>query len=167
MTPTYSYFEKSSGVLLFFSNPNYDVHTVATNLVAQPPTVTVTYPNGGEILNGTKTITWDAFDINDDTLTFDIHYWDGSTWTSLATGHATTSLSWDTTTVANGADYRIRVTVHDGIFTEVDESNAVFTIDNPVITPPPPPIPGFPLAAIGLGIVVALSLGVIYRRRKR
>ncbi|MFX0077937.1 MAG: Loki-CTERM sorting domain-containing protein [Candidatus Hermodarchaeota archaeon] len=166
MTPSYSYFEKSSGVLLFFSNPSYDVHTTATNLVVQPPTVTVTYPNGGEILNGTKTITWDAFDINDDALTFDIHYWDGSTWIALAMGHTTTSLAWDTTTVPNGADYRIRVTVHDGLFTEVDESNAIFTIDNPVILPPPP-IPGFPIEAIVLGAIIALSIGIIYRRRKR
>lgn len=166
MTPTYGYFEKASGVLLFFSNPSYDVHTAATNLVAQPPTVTVTYPNGGETLNGSIIITWDAFDINGDTLTFDIDYWDGSTWTALASGHTTTSLSWDTTTVPNGNNYRIRVTVNDGTFTEVDESDAVFTIDNPIILPPPP-IPGFPIVAIALGTIIALSLGILYRRRKQ
>ncbi|MFX1405021.1 MAG: hypothetical protein ACFE9D_11240, partial [Promethearchaeota archaeon] len=33
--------------------------------------------------------------------------------------------------------------------------------------PPPPPIPGFPVAAIALGTIIALSGGILYRRRKR
>ncbi|MFW9831415.1 MAG: hypothetical protein ACFFD8_06540 [Candidatus Thorarchaeota archaeon] len=162
---SFSLFDKASGVILFTSNPVYDLHTTATNLVVQPPTVTVTYPNGGETLNASIIITWDAFDINGDTLTFDIDYWDGSTWTALSIGHTTTSFSWDTTTVPNGNNYRISVTVYDGTFTEVDESDAVFTIDNPIILPPP--IPGFPIAAIALGTIIALSLGILYRRRNR
>lgn len=32
---------------------------------------------------------------------------------------------------------------------------------------PPPPIPGFPIGAIVLGVVLALGIGVVYRRRKR
>jgi hypothetical protein len=33
--------------------------------------------------------------------------------------------------------------------------------------PPPPPIPGFPIEAIIIGALFALSFGVLYRRRKR
>ena len=32
---------------------------------------------------------------------------------------------------------------------------------------PQPPIPGFPIEAIALGAIGALTLGVLYRRRKR
>ena len=34
-------------------------------------------------------------------------------------------------------------------------------------TPPPPPIPGFPLEAIALGTLIALSIRLIFRRRRR
>ena len=137
-TPSYSYFEKESGVLLFFSTPNYDVHTVASNLIPQPPELAVMYPNGGETLNSTITITWAVFDPNDDALTYDVDFWDGSSWNSLAIGLTTPSYLWDTTSVPNGADYRIRVTAYDGTFVTVDESNSVFTIDNPLLAPPLP-----------------------------
>lgn len=153
-TPSYSYFEKESGVLLFFSNPSYDVYTVASNLIPQPPELAVMYPNGGETLNSTVTITWAVFDPNNDALTFDLDFWNGSSWNSLATG-LTTSYLWDTTSVPNGADYRIRVTAYDGRFVTVDESNGIFTIDNPLLVPP------LPWLWIGVVIVIIVIVVVL------
>lgn len=48
-----------------------------------------------------------------------------------------------------------------------------FTGDIEAVTPPtppptlPPPIPGFPIVAIAIGSILALSASIIYRRRKR
>ncbi|MFX0061769.1 MAG: hypothetical protein ACFFC7_06240, partial [Candidatus Hermodarchaeota archaeon] len=135
--PAYAYVEKTSGVLLYFSNPgNYNVTTVVSSLVPQPPTVMVTSPNGGENLIGDVTVTWDAMDVNQkDVLTYDLDYWDGSSWVSITTGLTATTYDWDTTGLESD-DYKVRVTVTDGRYTEEDESDAVFTIDNngPTIT---------------------------------
>ena len=161
--PTYSYFEKSSGVLLFFSNIFYDVHTAASNLIPQPPGVTVTYPNGGETLNTTITITWDAFDPNSDALTFDLDYWDGGAWVSLATGLTTPSYLWDTTTVPNGVDYRVRVTVYDGTWTAVDESDAVFAIENLIL----PPLPWWWWIAVLAVVIIIVIVVLVYLFMKR
>ncbi|MFX0062997.1 MAG: CARDB domain-containing protein, partial [Candidatus Hermodarchaeota archaeon] len=97
------------------------------------PTVTVTYPNGGETLSGTVTITWTASDPDSDFLTFDIYCWnwDESTWDEIVVGHSTTSYEWDTTTVSDGEYHKIRVVASDGELTGEDTSDAVFTIDNP------------------------------------
>jgi hypothetical protein len=162
---THSYFEKSSGVLLYSTNLDYDVTTVATNLVPQPPIVIVTYPNGGETVNHTITITWNAIDPNDDTMTFDVDFWDGSMWTSLVSGLTTTSYLWDTTTVPNGANYRVRLTAHDGIFTTEDESNAVFTIDNPPLLPIP--LPWWWWIAALVVVIIIVVIIVIYLLMKR
>ncbi|MCK4567487.1 MAG: hypothetical protein KAU48_09285, partial [Candidatus Thorarchaeota archaeon] len=63
------------------------------------PTVTVTFPNGGEVLNGTELVTWDASDLEGDPLTFDVLYSNnsGSDWTSLATGLTILEYGWNTT----------------------------------------------------------------------
>jgi hypothetical protein len=37
----------------------------------------------------------------------------------------------------------------------------------PITTPPPPPIPGFPIEAIALGAIIALGLGLLYRRERQ
>ncbi len=132
--------------------------------VPQPPSVTVTYPNGGETLSATITITWDAFDPNDDTLTFDLDYWNGTSWVSLAIGYSTTSYLWDTTTVPNGADYRVRVTVDDGTWTTTDESDAVFAIQN-IISLPPLPWWWWIVGLAVIIIIVIILICLLMRRR--
>jgi hypothetical protein len=108
------------------------------------PTVSVTSPNGGEWWSGMETITWSANDPDNDgdndpstpySLKFDIFYSDnsGSTWTQLANDITINNLSWDTTTVADGDRYRIRVVAKDGNIkgiTRTDNSDADFHIDN-------------------------------------
>jgi hypothetical protein len=94
------------------------------------PIVTVTYPNGGETLNGTVTITWDASDLDGGSLTYSVYYWDGSDWIELVSGWTTTSYEWDTTTVSDGEFYKLRAVASDGILTGEDESDESFTVDN-------------------------------------
>ncbi|MFX1284643.1 MAG: Ig-like domain-containing protein [Promethearchaeota archaeon] len=113
-----------------------DNEILASNIIEwltaeQLPTVSLTYPNGGEMLSGTITISWTASDPDGDSLTSDLFYWNGSNWIELIMGLTSTSYDWDTMTVPDGANYKIRVIVNDGRLSEQDESDAVFTIDNP------------------------------------
>jgi thermitase len=94
------------------------------------PVVTVTYPNGGEVLSGTITVTWDASDLDGDSLTYSIYYWNGSAWIELTSGWTTTSYDWDTTTISDGEFYRLRVIANDGDLIGEDESDGSFIVDN-------------------------------------
>ncbi len=108
------------------------------------PSVTVTSPNGGEWVTGTHTITWSASDPDGDgdndpstpyDLLFDVYYSDnsGATWNQIGSDVSSTNLDWDTTAVADGDDYRVRVVAKDGNIkghTDVDISNSDFHVDN-------------------------------------
>ena len=97
-----------------------------------PPTVSLTYPNGGESVNGTITITWTASDDFDDALDIDIEYSDdaGDSWNTLATNVENDgSYDWDLTTLEEGDEYLVRITATDnaGLSTN-DTSASTFTI---------------------------------------
>ena len=92
---------------------------------ANPPTVTVTSPNGGETLNGaTATFTWTAADLDGNSLTYAIDYSSdaGVTWSSVVSGWASTSYIADLQTFAGGSQSLIRVTATDGFISTADQS---------------------------------------------
>ncbi len=97
------------------------------------PDVTVSYPNGGETLSGVVTIQWSATD-DSSVAKADVYYSDdgGKTWHFIGST-TTNSIQWDTTTVANGNNYLIRVIVYDDSgLSAYDISDGPFTIDNGV-----------------------------------
>ncbi len=143
-------------------------HWLSVNYV---PTVTVTFPNGGEVLNGTELVTWDASDLDENTLTFDVLYSSnsGSVWTSLATGLTIPEYEWNTTLLDDGSEYLIRVIVSDGEFTADDDSNSVFEIDNVPETTTGNGIGGWDITTIIIIIVVAgvvIIIIIIIKRKK-
>lgn len=106
----------------------------ATNL---PPTVTVLYPNGGEVVNETITIKATANDPDGTITNVEFLYSsdNGTNWTSLAnrTMHLFEEYryNWDTTTVSNGAEYLIKaIATDDNGATASDVSNTSFEIVN-------------------------------------
>ena len=109
-----------------------DGHTLASRSAsANPPTVHVESPNGGEIwATGTQTITWQAQDLDSDTLYFLLQASgdDGQTWTTLAADVTGRSFSFDTALLPGGNKIRIRVVATDGLRTTWDESDAAFTV---------------------------------------
>ena len=111
---------------------------------AAPPTVTVTSPNGGEVVAGeTLTVTWTASDPDGDPLAANIQYSPdgGASWVMLAQSVTGTSAAISTTNTPAGTAALIRVWVSDGLHSAADASDAAFTIPNRAptleITSPP------------------------------
>jgi len=103
--------------------------TVTFTVDTVPPTVQVTFPNGGEILGiGTNyTITWEASDLNP--LTYSVAYTrdGGINWIPLALDLRENSYVWNTSQLQSGSSYLVKVTANDGINTGEDISNSMFT----------------------------------------
>jgi hypothetical protein len=143
------------------------VNTMDWLTANRAPIVHVDAPNGGETLNGTITISWtmDDFDFDDLFVEVFVSPDDGGSWLPIATGLTNTSIQWNTATVYNGDQYRIRVVVEDGQVMSEDISDNTFTISNPIV----PFLPPILLWLIGLIviiiIVVIIFLLLILRRR--
>ncbi|MFX1577312.1 MAG: fibronectin type III domain-containing protein [Promethearchaeota archaeon] len=136
----------------------------------RPPIVTLNYPNGGETVNNTITITWTAFDPNKDPiLGYDLLYSNdsGASWYPFVIGIMGTSFVWNTTEVPNGNNYLIRVAAFDYELVGIDDSDAVFTIDNPTPLPLLPPLPWWwwIVVLIVIIIVVVIIVYLLFRRR--
>jgi len=105
---------------------------------ADHPDVTVSYPNGGEVLStGPVTITWSATPYGTSIANQTIYYSDnaGQSWEYLASaGPSATTYDWDISTFPNGNKYMIKVVAEDdGVPSLIgsDESDGTFTIVRP------------------------------------
>jgi cytochrome c peroxidase len=101
---------------------------------ANAPTVTVTTPNGGETIKNDAeklTITWNANDVDGDTLTYAIDYSldAGNNWKSLVSGYDQKSIEIDVALLAGTSQAKFRVTADDSFNSGSDESDAVFTVE--------------------------------------
>ncbi len=104
---------------------------------ANPPNVTVTSPNGGEVLGGnTITVTWTATDPDNDPLTFNVQYSpdNGASWEMVAQDIVGNSIGLDAANIvrSGGAQGLFRVWASDGIHTANDTSDRPFTVPNRV-----------------------------------
>ncbi len=98
-----------------------------------PPTVSLDYPTGGEVVSGDVNIQWTANDSDGDTLSVDLYYSrdGGNTWNVIATGEADDgSYAWDTTGLQDGIDYMVKVVVTDPIPQNDSDVSGFFSIDN-------------------------------------
>jgi len=98
---------------------------------ANPPMVSVTYPNSGEnwSATGSYTITWDASDSDGNTLSFNVYYSsDGIHWLPLAIEIPDTQLTVDASELPGSNNAFIRVAVSDGVNTSSDESDVSFAV---------------------------------------
>ncbi|MGY5854208.1 MAG: hypothetical protein RTU92_11620 [Candidatus Thorarchaeota archaeon] len=117
-----------------YDDNNLDYRFVSVRSEIDAPHVSVTYPNGGELVNGTIYITWTADDPNPtETLIFDIYYGDGTDWTLINHSIDYQFVVWDTTYVPNG-QYKVMVNASDGFFVTGDISDDFFTVENLVTT---------------------------------
>jgi len=107
--------------------------TISSN----PPTVNLTFPNGGEVLEtGTNyTMTWEASDPDEDSLTYSLAYSrdGGENWIPIALDLNQTKYTWDTSNLHRGDSYLVKVIATDGVNTAEDASNSTFTFLAPEI----------------------------------
>jgi|GEM_PF-998788 len=111
---------------------------------ASAPTITLTAPNGGEVLAGDfVTVTWAAADPDSDPLVVNIDYSadGGTTWTLVAMGVSGNVLAISRTNVPCSEQGLFRAWVSDGMHTARDTSDAPFTVANraphvTIIAPP-------------------------------
>jgi parallel beta-helix repeat protein len=95
-------------------------------------------PNGDETLKGSIQINWnEADDSLNHTVTYSIYFSfdNGFTWFELATSHTFLTFTWNTTSVADGSNYLIKINAIciEGLVAE-DISDGIFTIQNFVTT---------------------------------
>jgi hypothetical protein len=85
------------------------------NLGNAAPVVSIDYPVGTEVVTGNLQIDWTASDPDDDTIEISIDYRKGSgSWTSIVSDIPNSgSYIWDTTTVDDGSNYRLKVSAKD------------------------------------------------------
>jgi len=130
---------------------HYQVNVDATN-----PTVTITSPTTGSFVSTTFDLLWTITETGSGYSTADI-YVNTSLFTTISA-----PLSNTTITDLIPGTHVINVTVFD--VSGLSGSHQITVIVLPLL---PPGIPGFPFEAIALGAILAVSLGVLYRRRRR
>ena len=97
------------------------------------PVVRNLYPGGGQTFNGQKNIYWIAEDPDGDTLIIDIDISadNGSKWDAFAHGLPNSGVyDWDTMTMKDGDEYKIRITASDDETSGIATSHSPFTIFN-------------------------------------
>jgi hypothetical protein len=96
------------------------------------PIISVTFPNGNEILNPKTpvTITWNASDADGDPLTYILEYSNNSglTWTRITVDVRTLSYNWNISGLLPGRSYMVKVLATDGVNVGEDVSDNTFTI---------------------------------------
>ncbi|RMG33604.1 MAG: hypothetical protein D6732_11850 [Methanobacteriota archaeon] len=134
--------------------------------------VTLLFPNGGEVLNGTITISWTA--VNDSfghPINYTLFYTrdGGLTWMLLATNLTGTSYLWDTSTIPDGS-YLLKVQASDGFGLVVEDiSDSTFSVLNTVLSSSPvsstttsstvsSPISSFESSVAGGGFIPSLTI---------
>ena len=100
---------------------------------ASSPSVSVTFPNGGEVLvDPSATFTWTAADPDGDALTYTLEYSadNGTTWETLAINWNSESLPVDVTKLHGSNQALFRVTASDGFNCTPAQSQGTFTVPN-------------------------------------
>jgi hypothetical protein len=95
------------------------------------PTVRVTYPNGGELLDGSSaTLRWEGSDQDGDALSYALQYSpdNGVHWQALAVNLQSTQVDVPLDQLPGGDQALLRVLVSDGVWTGQDQSDATFRV---------------------------------------
>jgi uncharacterized repeat protein (TIGR01451 family) len=101
-------------------------------LSANAPTVTLLAPNGGEVITGTFTASWQASDLDGDALTYALQYSvdGGQTWMAITRGLTETTHTLSGLRLPGASHARLRVVASDGVLTARDVSDADFAVPN-------------------------------------
>jgi len=121
--------------------------TFSGTLIAQaiaspsPPTVSLVYPDGGEILTQPFFVTWEGSDDDGDPLSYRLFYSpdSGSSWLMLASGITRTVFPIDPSNTPGSETGLFKILASDGFHSRADQSDGVCTIPRkapvPIINP--------------------------------
>ncbi len=129
---------------------HYQVNIDVTN-----PVVTITMPSTGATVTTSVLLSWSVVESGSGYDYARIHV------NGLFDSQVNTPLTNSTLILLNTGSVTINVTVFDQSGLSGSDQITV------IVSLPPLGIPGFPIEAIAIGAVLALGLGVIYRRKKR
>jgi uncharacterized membrane protein len=98
----------------------------------RPPIINMIWPNGGEVIGGNCEVYWNAEDPNGDSLLSTLYYSsnNGISWTILVEDTYDATFIWDTTTVPDTSEGRMRVIVTDLYLETSRTSEFTFIVDN-------------------------------------
>lgn len=94
------------------------------------PVVSVVSPNGGEVFSSDFLVEWEAFDADDDVLSYAILFSNdnGNSWSTLVFDYDDTSYLVNVSYLDEGDKYLVKVLATDGINTGEDVSDSTFSI---------------------------------------
>jgi hypothetical protein len=95
-----------------------------------PPTVTLTYPNGGETLSESSLVSWSGSDTDGDAPYYRLFYSadNGTTWSMLTSNITATTFIVDPGDLAGTETGLFKVAVSDGFHNAEDQSDGVFAV---------------------------------------
>lgn len=114
------------------TDPAGNVSAASTRTVKynDPPDVSFVSPTAASTLKDVSTVQWTSSDANNDTLVFTLEYNDGDGgWSTLASNLSGSTYDWNTPLVADGNQYRLRLSTSDGT-AGVSTTSSMFTVDN-------------------------------------
>jgi hypothetical protein len=156
----------------FLGTGRHDVSAYLYNISisyvhTQPPTAPVLTDPGTELPAGDITVSWSAATDPDGTVdSYELQSSNDAGFSIILATYPTTATNYNVSAPTSGTFYfRVRAVDDDGA--RGPWSNVEDITITGGLPPPPPPIPGFPIEAIALGAIVAFSVGILYRRRKR
>ncbi|MFX1277384.1 MAG: OmpL47-type beta-barrel domain-containing protein [Promethearchaeota archaeon] len=101
-------------------NDNFFSYTV----INRDPEITITSPNGGEVISGPFLLTWNANDSDDDVLSYDLFYnVENTGWHLIVAGVTNTQYDWDLSGISDSNSVYIQVIAHDGFGGESSDTN--------------------------------------------
>lgn len=145
---------------VFANDTAGNVAEITLNLqILQAVPINLFYPIGGESVTGFCYIMW----VCNESLQIDLSYSPdgGVTWINIANDITATSYLWDTSTIANGTGYRVRLVSTTPGKPGEDHSTNNFTIQN---FPLPPGMAIYSLPDITIQIVLSESTDVSIER---
>jgi len=118
--------QNTNRIVLLHDTQELDSHLASSNA----PSVELTYPNGGESLSGSATVSWSASDLDGDPLEYVLQYSPdaGSSWLTLATDWPSTTYELDLEMLPGTDQGLMRVFASDGFHTAQDQSDAIFSV---------------------------------------
>ena len=94
------------------------------------PSVELTYPNGGEFLTGDVNVTWNAEDVDGDSLTYLLYFSDDSVsiWRTIAMDIEGSSYQWDSSAYPGSDSCMLKIVASDGFNSAEDTTESVFSL---------------------------------------